>query len=213
MTALCAVAAFSLSACGGGDDASDEKADKPVAGADTSGGSSASAGPSPSASTAAGRPKIELPADLTYDFEWPKTGDAKKDAVMADTRQYLQAVDMAIARQDPDDPAFRFYTAGESAAGAQAYVQRFVDTHDRTTGVMRYSKPNVQINDDDTAGFTYCEDQSKAYRKNVKTGKTKVTPATKDGYVLYNARLRLNGKGVWVTEKLVSDAGSDLCQP
>ncbi|MEV0845290.1 hypothetical protein AB0J21_05250 [Streptomyces sp. NPDC049954] len=215
VTALCAVAAFSLTACGGGDDASDDKADKPVAGVDTSGGSSPSVSPSPSpsASAAPGRPKIELPADVTYKFEWPETGDAKKDAVMADTRQFLQATDMAISRQDPDDPAFRFYSEGDTAAGAQAYVQRFVDTHDRVTGLTRYSKPDVKINEDGTAGFAYCEDQSKSYRKSVKTGKTKLTQGSKDDYVLYNSRLRLNTKGVWVSEKLISVVGSATCQP
>lgn len=215
VTALCAVAAFSLSACGGGDDASDDKADKPVAGADTSGGSSpsASAGPSPRASAVPGRPKIELPADLTYDFEWPKTGDAKKDAVMADTQQRIRAVHMAVARQDPRDPAFRYYSEGEAAAGSQTFVQQFVATGDRITGVARYDKPNVKVNGDGTAGFVYCEDQSKGYRKNVKTGKIKKSQGSKDDYVLYNARLRLNDKGVWITERLISEVGSATCMP
>lgn len=214
VTALCAVAAFSLSACGGGDDASDDKADKPVAGADTSGGSSpsASAGPSPSASAVPGRPKIELPADLTYDFEWPKTGDAKKDAVMADTQQFIRAVDLAITRQKPTDPAYRFYSEGTAASGSEDYIKEFVKGNDSITGVRRFYKPNVKVNADGTAGFVYCEDQGDAFDKNLKTGKAGRTERSKNSYLLYNALLRVNGQGVWVTEKLLSDRGSDVCQ-
>ncbi|CAM5381431.1 hypothetical protein SVIOM342S_09473 [Streptomyces violaceorubidus] len=36
---------------------------------------------------------------------------------------------------------------------------------------------------------------------------------TKDSYVLYASTLRKNSKGVWVTERLVSERGSAKCQP
>ena len=95
--AVGATAALLLTACGGGDDAS--KGNDKIAGADT--GESASPSPSANGSAAPGRPKIELPSDLTYTFEWPKTGDKEKDAVLADSEQFIKAVDMAIAEQEP----------------------------------------------------------------------------------------------------------------
>ncbi|WP_435246666.1 hypothetical protein [Streptomyces sp. NRRL F-5630] len=210
-TGVALALAASLSACGGDDSGS--KKDEGVKGAEPT-RSSAEPSPSPSRSEkAAERPKIELPEDLKIAFDWPGTGDTKKDAVYKDTEEFIKSLQMAVTRQKPTDPGFRFYASGEAAANAQAYVQRFVDTNDRVTGSMRYTKPNLKLNDDGTAGFVYCEDQSKAYRKSVKTGKTKLTQGSKDDYVLYNARLRLNNQGVWVTEKLISDAGSALCQP
>ncbi|MFJ4435664.1 hypothetical protein [Streptomyces sp. NPDC088923] len=211
-TGLALTLAASLTACGS-DDSGKEKDDEAVKGAEPA-KTSAEASPSPSASKAgAERPKIELPADLKLTFDWADTGDAKKDAVYRDTEQFIQSLQTAVARQKPTDPGFRFYSSGEAAANVQAYVQRFVDTGDRVTGTVRYSKPNLKLNADGTAGFVYCEDQSKAYRKSVKTGKTKLTQGSKDDYVLYNTHLRRNDKGVWVTEKLISDAGSAQCQP
>jgi hypothetical protein len=197
-----------LTACGGGGGGS--KGNDKIAGADTGGETSAS--PSASASTVAERPKIELPSDLTYTFEWPKTGDKDKDAVLSDSEQFIKAVDMAIAEQDPLHKAYRFYSEGTAAAGSQKFIQEFVDYKDRITGAKRYYNANVKINTDGTAGFVYCEDQNKAYNKSLKTGKTEVTPKSKDNYVLYNSRLRVNKQGIWITEKLTSQRGSSACQ-
>ncbi|MGW3283333.1 hypothetical protein ACWDR3_01660 [Streptomyces sp. NPDC001002] len=198
--ALTAFAALSLSACGN-DDTSDDSAKEP------------SASPTPSTSPASDRPKIELPSDLSYTFDWPKTGDKDEDAVLADSEEFIKAVDMAIAEQDPLSEAYRYYSEGEAAAGSQKFIQEFVDYKDRVTGAKRYFEAKVKVSDDGTAGFVYCEDQNKAYNRNLKTGKTDVTPASKDNYVLYTTQLRKNAKGVWVAGKLTSLRGSAKCQP
>ncbi|MEU6067340.1 hypothetical protein ABZ864_23320 [Streptomyces sp. NPDC047082] len=198
-----------LAGCGGG--GSKAKSNDKIPGADTKGGATAS--PSPSATGVAGRPQIKLPSDLTYTFEWSKTGDKDKDAVLGDSEQFIKAVDMAIAEQDPLNKAYRFYSEGEAAAGSQKFIQEFVGYKDRITGAKRYFGAKVQINDDGTAGLVYCEDQNKAYNKSLKTGKTDVTPASKSNYVLYNSRLRVNKQGIWITEKLTSQRGSAVCQP
>ncbi|WP_371674410.1 hypothetical protein OG985_18055 [Streptomyces sp. NBC_00289] len=207
---LTAAAALTLSACGSDDSPKDKKNDK-IAGADT--GSETSTSPSPSASAAAGRPKIELPSDVTYKFEWGKTGDPDKDAVLNDAEQRIKAVDMAIAEQKPLHAAYRFYSEGTAAAGSQAYIQEFVDHKARTTGLTRYYDESVTVKDDGTAALVYCEDQSKAFNKFLKTGKTDVTPVTKDSYVIYAGTLRKNKNGIWVTERLDSQRGSAKCQP
>lgn len=207
---LTAAAALTLSACGGGDSDSSKDNDK-IAGADT--GSKESASPSASASDSAERPKIELPSDVTYDFEWKKTGDADKDAVLNDAEQRIKAVDMAIANQDALDKAYIFYSEGTAAAGSQQYIKGFVDHKARTTGVTRYYNESVTINGDGTAALVYCEDQSKAYNKDLKTGKTDVTPVTENSYVIYASVLRKNKSGVWVTERMQSQRGSSKCQP
>ncbi|MFG3160958.1 hypothetical protein ACGFY8_13875 [Streptomyces sp. NPDC048232] len=205
--AFAAAAALTLSACGGGDD--DSGGNDKIAGADTG---QASTSASPSTPGSAERPKIDLPSDLTYTFEWPKSGDKDEDAVLADSQQFIKAVDMAIAEQDPLGKAYRFYSEGEAAAGSQKFIQEFVDYKDRITGTKRYFNANVKINSDGTAAFIYCEDQNKAYNKSLKTGKTDVTPASKDNFVLYSSRLRANKQGVWVTETLTSQRGSAACQ-
>ncbi|MGW3649488.1 hypothetical protein [Streptomyces sp. NPDC000878] len=210
--ALVASAALLLTACGG-DDGESKDNDK-IAGADT--GSETSASPTASASASADsadRPKIELPSDLTYTFEWPKTGDKDKDAALNDSEQFLKAVDMAIAEQDPLHKAYQFYSEGEAAAGSEKFIQAFVDNKSRITGAKRYFDAKVNVNSDGTAGLVYCEDQSKAYDKSLTTGKTNVTAASKNSYVLYSSRLRVNEQGIWITETLTSERGSSVCQP
>ncbi|MFC8735455.1 hypothetical protein [Streptomyces sp. NPDC057176] len=207
---LTATAALTLSACGS-DDSSDKGKDK-IAGADT-GSSTPSASPTASASSEPGRPKIELPADVTYKFEWDKTGDPVKDAVLHDAEQRIKAVDMAIAEQDPLHEAYRFYSEGEAAAGSEKYIEDFVDHKARTTGLTRYYNESVSIKGDGTAALVYCEDQSKSFNKFIKSGKTDVTPVTKDSYVVYASTLRKNSKGIWLTERLNSERGSEKCQP
>ena len=198
-----------LTACGSGDDSS--KDNSKIAGAGT--GSDSSASPSASASDSVERPKIELPSDVTYDFEWQKTGDVSKDAVLNDAEQRIKAVDMAISNQDALDKAYIFYSEGTAAAGTQKYIQEFVDHKARTTGITRYYNESVTIKNDGTAALVYCEDESEAYNKYVKTGKTDVTPVTKNSYVIYASVLRKNKSGVWVTEQMQSQRGSSKCQP
>ncbi|WP_028804701.1 hypothetical protein [Streptomyces sp. 142MFCol3.1] len=205
--AVGAAAALLLTACGGSDGSS--KGNDKIAGADT--GSEASA--SPSAPTAAGRPKIEVPSDVKYDFQWKQTGDADKDAVLNDSEQRIKAVDMAIANQDALDKGYRFYSEGTAAAGSEQYIQEFIDHKARTTGTTRFYNESVTVKDDGTAALVYCGDQSKAYNKYLKTGKTEVTPVTKNSYVIYAGVLRKNKSGVWVTERMTSQRGSSKCQP
>ncbi|MFD4480164.1 hypothetical protein ACFWPU_29190 [Streptomyces sp. NPDC058471] len=206
--ALTASAALLLTACGSGDDESKDN-DK-IAGAEQD----AKKSPSPSASkvTDVERPKIKLPSDLHYKFEWAKTGDENKDAVLSDTEEYLKAVDMAIAEQDALHKSYRFYSEGEAAAGSQKFIQEFVQYKDRITGTKRFYNARVNVTGGKKASLVYCEDQGKAFNKSLKTGKTDVTSPSKDDLVIYTSRLHLNKQGVWITEQTTSDRGSAACQ-
>ncbi|WAL97939.1 hypothetical protein [Streptomyces sp. Je 1-369] len=210
--ALAASAALLLTSCGSDDD--NPKADDKIAGADQGDEKSPSGDESAEAGAGVERPKIEVSSDLTYKFDWSKTGDKTKDAVLADTEQYVQAVDMAIAEQKPLHKAYRFYSEGNAAAGSQKFVQEYVDYKDRITGVKRYFNARVDVTGGKTAGLVYCEDQRKAHNKSLKTGRTAKAPApSKDDFVLYSSRLHVNKQGVWVTETTTSDRGNATCQP
>ncbi|MGW5864101.1 hypothetical protein ACWFRJ_18270 [Streptomyces sp. NPDC055239] len=208
-SALAVSAALLLSSCGSSDDGSKDS-DK-IAGADK-GGAEKSPSPSASAQEGAERPKIDLPSDLKYTFDWPKTGKKADDAILADGEQSIQAVDMAIAEQDPMNKAYRFYYEGEAAAQTQKFIKAYVDAKARTTGAYRYYNPEIS-GDGSTASLVYCEDQSKAYDKYLKKDKVDKTPATKNSYVLYATKLQRNEAGVWVTTELNSTRGSAKCQP
>lgn len=207
---LTAAAALTLSACGS-DDSSENKDNDKIAGADTGGDTSAS--PTTSAPTAADRPKIELPSDLSYTFDWPKTGDKDKDAVLADSEQSIKAVDLAIVNQDALDKAYLYYYEGEAAAGTEEFIKAYVKAKARVTGAYRYYEAAANVSGKDQASLVYCEDQSKAFDMYLETEKVNKTPATKNSYVLYTTQLRKNDKGVWVIDEIQSQRGSDKCQP
>ncbi|MFG2790552.1 hypothetical protein [Streptomyces sp. NPDC048419] len=206
---LATTAALLLTACGSGDDKSSDS-DK-IAAADT--GTPTSSSPSTSASGTPDRPKIELPSDLSYTFNWPSTGNAAKDAVLADSEQSIKAVDLAIANQDPLNKAYLFYYQGEAAAQTQQFIEAYVKAKARTTGSYRYYDAAVDVRGADNASLVYCEDQSKAYDLYLKTKKVDKTQATKNSYVLYSTQMHRNAQGVWVIAKLLSQRGSSKCRP
>nr|WP_202425389.1 hypothetical protein [Streptomyces sp. HUCO-GS316] len=208
--ALTAAAALSLSACGSDDSSKDKDNDK-IAGADR--GSETSSSPTASAPTGSDRPKIELPSDLKYTFDWPKTGDKNKDAVLADSEQSIRAVDLAIVNQNALDKAYLYYYEGEAAAGTQEFIQAYVKAKARVTGAYRFYDAVANVRGSDSASLVYCEDQSKAYDMYLEPRKIDKTPVTKNSYVLYNTQLSKNDKGVWVIEEMLSQRGSDKCQP
>ncbi|MFU0243079.1 hypothetical protein ACKI1J_46240 [Streptomyces scabiei] len=208
---LTATAALTLSACGSDDDSAAKDSDK-IAGADT-GSPTPSASPTASESSEPGRPKIELPDDLSYTFDWPKTGDKDKDAVLADSEQSIKAVDLAIVNQDALDKAYLYYYEGEAAVGTQKFIQNYVDQKAAITGSYRFYAPEVAVDKDGTASFTYCEDQGKAYVKYLKTNKVRKTEVTAKSYVIYHTSLKKNSAGVWEIQNIASQSGSAKCQP
>ncbi|MFE9974824.1 hypothetical protein ACFYRD_29785 [Streptomyces hirsutus] len=211
--ALTAIAALTLSACGGGDEGSsakDKDSDK-IAGADT--GSEKSTPPSESAPVTEGRPKIELPPDVTLVFEGEKTGDQAKDAVLADNAERMRAVDAAIAGTDTNGEALAFYNTGKALEAALSWVNQFEEAGATMTGEVRYYDRKVTIEGEKSAVLIFCADESKGFSKDKKTNKVHKTPVTKNSYVLYNTKLDKSAEGVWQTSQIVSSRGAAQCQP
>ncbi|MFD5803001.1 hypothetical protein [Streptomyces sp. NPDC127020] len=207
---LTAVGALTLSACAGDDSASNEEDKK--AGADTGGGAPASPRPSTSSLTETGRPEIELPSDLRLTFEDGATGDAVKDAVLADNAERMRAVDAAIAGTDPAGEAVGFYNRGKALDAAVSWVAQFDKANATLTGEVRYFDRKVALKGEDSAVLTFCADESKGFSKDKTTGEVAKTPVTRNSYVLYNTRLDKNSDDVWQTSQILSTRGADECQ-
>ncbi|MER7773497.1 hypothetical protein ABTZ21_00620 [Streptomyces sp. NPDC096191] len=207
-TALAATAALLLTACGGGDDKSDD-GDK-IAGADTGGSPSATA-PSDAASDSADRPDITLPKDVQDVFEKWETGDTTKDAALADAARAQTAMNDAIVQGKTDTAGLTFYYEGKALTTSVKWVQKWLDAGITYTGTTRYFDPKVELFDAKSAGVSFCADETKAYNKERKTGKVDKSPATSDSYVLYNTRLEKNDQGVWRTTDGTSVRGSKTC--
>ncbi|MGW7608226.1 hypothetical protein ACWGKW_13300 [Streptomyces sp. NPDC054766] len=206
--AFAATTALLLTACGGGGDSS--KGNDKITGADT-GATKTSASPSASVPDDIKRPDITLPGDAIDDFQNWKTGDATKDAVLADAGRAQTATNDAIIKGTSDTPGLSFYYKGKALTSSVQWVQKWLDAGITYTGTTRYYRPKVQIFDSKSAGVSYCADESKAYNKDRKTKKVDRTPAGNDAYVLYNTRLEKNGQGVWQTSNGTSVRGSKTC--
>ncbi|MFI9104717.1 hypothetical protein ACIGXA_29810 [Streptomyces fildesensis] len=198
---------MTLTACGGDTKASDKATAAPSTARTTA---SASVTPTPSAVE---RPVTTLPSDVIEVFEGARTGDPKKDAVLADNAEAIRGVDAAIVAGKPNAPAVGFYYEGEAAASKSEWIRRFTDNGLSITGTVRYYDRKVTFRSDGNASLVYCGDESKGFNKNRATGKVDVTPVTKNSYVVYNTLLKKNKQGVWQTIKVLSLRGAAQCQP
>ncbi|MET8617076.1 hypothetical protein [Streptomyces albidoflavus] len=209
MTALAVAAGLSLAACGGG--GTGEEGEKPIAGAGQEGGGESA---SPTASPEAGpdRPKIDLPADLTMTFEGGKSGDAVKDAVLADSAERMRAVNAVIAGTAPEN-VLGHYNTGKALEAAASWVGEFEKAGATVTGEVRYYDREVTLDGKKAATLSFCADESKGFSKDAETGKVSKTPVSKNSYVFYNSRLERNDAGTWQTTQIVSTRGAGQCQP
>ncbi|MFG3159301.1 hypothetical protein ACGFY8_05415 [Streptomyces sp. NPDC048232] len=205
---LTAVSALTLSSCGTGD-GSDDHGKSAAAGTAATPSASRTA-PEPSRSD---RPQISSPAGLSYAFDWPRTGDKEKNAVLADSEQSIRAVDLAIVKQDALDPAYLHYYEGEAAAGTEKFIQNYVDQEATITGSYRFYDPRLSVREDGTASFTYCEDQGRVYVKYLRENRIRKTEVTAKSYVEYRTSLKRDSDGVWKVQGVYSKSGSAACQP
>jgi photosystem II stability/assembly factor-like uncharacterized protein len=202
---LCAAAVAGLTlltACGG--DGADPDAGR-IEGART-------ARPSPGRSPETSRPpETVFPGNAKNVFEGQRTGDSKKDAVLADNAQRINSIDDAIFRGRSHTPALAFYSKGAALQSARAFVRRWTDDGETWVGTARYFAREVSFQPDGTAAVVYCCDESKAFIKS-DAGTVDRGPATSDAYVLYNTRLARSPEGVWQTVSVLSQRGAAQCQ-
>lgn len=205
--AFATAAALLLSACGGSGSGSDD----PIAGADA--GDKPSASPSDSAPAGAERPTITLPKDMKNVFEAGETGDSVKDAILHDSEGRINSLDEAIDARSLERPSFGFYSTGEAARSAAVWVQGFLDDGISWAGTVRYYDHEIALQGGSKATLSYCADESKAYNKDLKTGKTSGEVADPvDSLVFYTTQLQKSPKGVWQTVDVHSKRGASQCK-
>lgn len=161
-----AAAALLLTACGGGDDSSPDD----IKGADK--GSSRSPSASASATAGGDGPDLSLPKDVQLVFDFDKPSDAKHAAALTDAQNYIRALKHGIAQQDPNDPAYQFYSGGSAAQYAKSQIEAWVAGGWTVTGTDKYYDEDVTtLNDGKGVLVTFCRNQAKSYSKEIKTGK------------------------------------------
>lgn len=201
-----ATAALLLTACGGGDDSSTDD----IKGADEG----ASASPSTSKSDP-GQPELSLPKGLNLVFDFDKPSDAKHAAALTDAENYIRALDHGIAQQDPDDPAYKYYSDGAAAQYAKAQIQTWVKGGWTVTGTDKYYDAETNtLNDGKRVLVTFCRDQGKFYGKEIKTGKTLYTKQSASSFQRFTMLMfpPADSARVWKTRVIEVKGKAKECQ-
>ncbi|MCX4882848.1 hypothetical protein [Streptomyces sp. NBC_00847] len=208
--ALTAAATLLLTACGGGNDKSSDD----IKGADK-GSSSPSASASASATTGGEGPDITMPKDLHLVFDFDKPSEAKHAAALAYAQNYIRALDRGIAQQDPNDPAYQFYSLNQAEQYAKSQIQTWVKGGWTVTGTDNYYDADVTtLSGGQGTLVTFCRNQEKFYGKEIKTEKILYTkPSLKDYQTFRLTMIPPSGSSkVWKTRNIEVIGKAKECQ-
>ncbi|MCX4548994.1 hypothetical protein [Streptomyces sp. NBC_01500] len=197
--ALAVGAAVLLTACGG---SSDNSSSDKIKGA---GEGSKSPSASASTSTGDGRPDVSVPADLHLNFDFDKPSDAAKAGAVADAENYIRALKHGIVKQNPDDPAYQFYSGPAASRYAKSQIQAWVKGGWTPTGTDHYFNAEANpVGASKSLLVTFCRDQAKSFGRSVKTGKIKYVSESLDDYEKFSllmAPSKENSK-LWKTQQI-----------
>jgi hypothetical protein len=136
------------------------------------------------------------------------TGDPVKDKILADNADFMKAYNEALASGDPNDPLLLAYG---QPVGINYWQQGIKDQHAKgltITGTERiYHRVVGDINttkNPATATIYLCDDQTKAFDKEIATGKVHLTPVDDSDYILYYFGLQKASTGVWQVVHIIT---------
>ncbi|MFW6692379.1 hypothetical protein [Streptomyces sp. MAR4 CNX-425] len=199
-------AALLLTSCGDSGDEGTEKivgaTEKPAAESPEPGGSE----------PPVDAPEFDFPAGLKVEVDADTTGDETKDAVLRDHGYAVRAHMLALAELDPELPVLADYVGGESFIKSADTVASFKADGRTVTGETHFYDREVELKGKDTASVTYCEDQRKAFDKDVESGEVERTEPSDDSFVRYTALMRKTAGGVWKMTFDQSERGAPECQ-
>lgn len=190
-------AALLLTACGGEDSSPDD-----IKGAETG---SPSASESASNAADVNRPDVSLPKDLKLVFDFEKPSDTEQAAALEDAANYIRALDHGIAQQDPNDPAYQFYSTGGAEKYAKSQIEAWVKDGWTVTGNDRYFNADIDpVGEGKSVLVSFCRNQAKFYSKKVETGKVNYTDENLDSYQKFSLLMSPSeaSSGVWQARQI-----------
>lgn len=204
------LAALTFAVTGCSSDSDGASASDKIAGSDTDGLSSAS--PTPSASAEKNAPTFSLPSDLKVTVERDSVGDAAKDAILRDAAYSAQANIEAFAQGKGQTANVARYFGGSALTYWVGQVRDFKKDGLTLTGEYRYYDFQVtDVANGRTAAARYCEDQSKAFNKEIKTQKVLRTTPSDKSYVLYTFQAAKDSAGDWQVTRQSWKKGDPSC--
>ncbi|MET9392577.1 hypothetical protein ABZY20_19650 [Streptomyces sp. NPDC006624] len=202
-------AAFSLSMTGCSSDSGHGSGNDEIAGAET--GKVGPSTPSSSEPAEKNAPSFDFPRDLKVAVDRESSGDPVKDAILRDTAYAAQARVEAFARSESRTANMSRYFGANALSFWVGRVEAFKKDGLTVTGGYRYFNFEVTDVSEGTAAVRYCEDQSKAFNKEIKTGKVRRTKPSDKSFVLYTAQAARGAAGDWQVTQQSWKKGDPAC--
>ncbi|MDN3024785.1 hypothetical protein [Streptomyces sp. S.PB5] len=160
---------------------------------------------------------MSLPKDLDLVFDFEKPSDAGNAAALADAENYIRALNHGITQQAPDDPAYQYYSAGDAARYANSQIKEYVKGGWTLTGQDRYYRAETSAAGDSDkvklVTVAFCEDASKVYGKEVKSGKVLRTEESPDDFLKFSIVMAsAKGSPVWRAQQITVTEKATECQ-
>ncbi|MDT0439276.1 MULTISPECIES: hypothetical protein [Streptomyces] len=172
---------------------------------------SAPASPSASASRDKDAPAFDLPSDITVTADREETGDATKDAVLSDLSYAAHARVEAFGAGKGQTVNMNRYFAANALVYWVKRVEEFKKDGLTVTGGYRYYGFEVTDVAKGKAAARYCEDQSKAYNKVIKSGEVQRTRPSDKDFVLYTVQTARDSAGDWQVTQQSWKKGDATC--
>jgi hypothetical protein len=214
VTAACTLAAVALllTGCGGGGSSAITGASQPPPGTAAGAPGGATTPPASPTATAPSAPVFHFPPDVKVVVDPDVTGDAVKDAILRDQGNGLRAIYLALAKLDTRSPGLAQYLAQDAAKTWDDSVGWGRTYHRSVTGTVRFYDREVTVKDQKTAGVSFCEDQSRSYDKDSKTGKVFTTQPSASDFVFHMAQMIKASDGTWQMATYKSQRGAARCR-
>ncbi|MEU6079246.1 hypothetical protein [Streptomyces sp. NPDC047108] len=158
-----------------------------------------------------GTPEFDLPSDVKVVIDADKTGDKAKDVVLKDHGYALMAMQEAYAKAEATGN-FDRYWRHEAAAKFRAVFGEYKKSGTTITGTDRFYGRAVMSLKGKKALVTFCEDQSKAFDKDVKSRKVARDEPSLDSFIEIRTVLEKGGAGDWQVTEYLGQRGSESCR-
>jgi hypothetical protein len=195
---------MALAACGNGTDQPDE--------AFTPGDATPPAGTAPSPSASATRPAFAFPPYFRLTFDYPATGDPKKDAVLADLRTFWEAWYYAAGDPRAKRDQWKAYTTGNAAIFFSKPLETFRKNNSGTQGEISFYRVHFTRLSGDEAIVVQCKDLRRYFGRNLSTGK-RIGSSSPEDYLQEALTLAPGGHGVWQVRSYSFKRGVAACKP
>ncbi|WP_345576439.1 hypothetical protein [Streptomyces prasinosporus] len=213
--AFAATAALLLTACGSGDDGSNDNNE--IAGADR-GKETPSESAEPSGAPAEGKPDgvdVSLPKDMNLVFDWEKPEDENEAAAMSDVANFFRAIYRGVDKRTTKDASVTAYATGDGLNYAETQINAWIDGGWTATGTLRHYDATTRSSaNGNSVEVAFCADAGEFYGKEIKTGKVlKTEPSIEDfdHYKIIMVKYP-TGTGLWQASKVFVETKAAKCR-